>query len=132
MQMLHIPVHLNTCPHQSCVDYVLSSFAKLQAIEYFLPIEATLLALCFSPNSDSICTESNLHIFYMGSVDFYRKKHDEQDLNSFSTSGPRNTKIARDVTVSSVRTLQYLACTKDVACISYHIKCCQVFCAIAV
>ena len=75
-----------------CRLYATSSFPKLQAIEYLLPTKLTLLALSF-------LSKFRLHLHQIQPtrflqqalngeyVDFYRNKREEQNSNSFSTSG---------------------------------------------
>ena len=117
-QTLHIPVPSNTHSHRSCVECVSSSFAKLRAIKYFLPMELNSLNhLRFSPNSDCICTESNLHVFcstrYTGSASISIETSVKSKIRIHSAHRDFATKCARDVshtqTASSVRALlQYL------------------------
>ena len=80
-----------------CRPYASPSFAKLRAIEYLFPTKRRSNAFV-SPNSDCICTESNLHVFcskrYMGSVSIsIETKREEQDSNSFSTSGTSQQRL---------------------------------------
>ena len=75
-----------------CRLYASSSFVKLRAIKYLLPTKLTLLALSF-------LFKFRLHLhriqpthflqqaLHGECVDFYRNKREEQDSNSFSTSG---------------------------------------------
>ena len=75
-----------------------SSFAKLRTIEYLLPTKLTLLALSF-------LSKFRLHLHQIQPtrflqqalhgecVDFYRNKREEQDSNSFSTSGTSQQKL---------------------------------------
>ena len=62
----------HTRPHQSCVDRMHRRPSQSFERSNILPTKLTLLSLSFSPNSDCICTESNLHVFcskrYTGSV----------------------------------------------------------------
>ena len=81
-----------------CRLYASSSFAKLRAIEYLLPMKLTLLALSF-------LFKFRLHLhriqpthflqqaLHRECVDFYRKKREEKDSNSFSTSGTSQQRL---------------------------------------
>ena len=100
-----------------CRLYATSSFPKLQAIEYLLPTKLTLLALSFlsklglhlHKNQPTCFLQQSLH---EECVDFYRNKREEQNSNSFSTSGTSQQTLH----VTCLRTclaLQYLARTKD-------------------
>ena len=70
--MLHLPVHLNTRPHLSCVDCIYRH--SLQCFQR-LKISCRLKSANVSLYSDCICTESNLHIscteLYTGSVSIF-------------------------------------------------------------
>ena len=101
-QTLHIPVHLNTRPRQSCVDRMhrrpSQSFERSN-----ISCRRNLLfyRFRFSPNSDCICTESNLHVFcskrYTGSVSISIKTSAKSKIRIHSAHpGPRN-KDSRDV-----------------------------------
>ena len=88
----------HTPPSVPCRLYASSSFAKLQAIEYLLPTKLTLLALSF-------LFKFRLHLhriqpthflqqaLHGECVDFYRNKREEQDSNSFSTSGTSQQRL---------------------------------------
>ena len=81
-----------------CRLYASSSFAKLLAIEYLLPMKLTLLALSF-------LFKFRLHLhriqpthflqqaLHSECVDFYRNKPEEKDSNSFSTSGTSQQRL---------------------------------------
>ena len=81
-----------------CRLYASSSFAKLPAIEYLLPTKLTLLALSFH-------FKFRLHLHRIQPTHFlqqalhgvcvnvYRNKHEEQDSNSFSTSGTSQQRL---------------------------------------
>ena len=99
------PTHSSLFEHTPtpvpCRPYASSSFAKLRAIKYFLPTKLTLLRFRFSPNSDGICTESNLHVFcskrYTGSVSISIETSAKRKIRIHSAHpGPRN-KDAHDV-----------------------------------
>ena len=95
-QTLHIPVHSNTRPHQSRVDPMhrrpSQSFERSN-----ISCRRNLLfyRLRFSPNSDCICTESNLHVFcskrYTGSVLISIETSAKSKIRIHSAyPGPRN------------------------------------------
>ena len=122
MQTLHIPVYSNTCPHQSCVDCRCrrpsQSFKQLISCRWNLLFQR----LRFSSNSDCICTKSNLHVSctecYTGSVLISTEKARRARFEFSHKIRNLATKIARDVStycmhLSSIRTLQYIARTKD-------------------
>ena len=82
-----------------CRLYASSSFPKLRAIEYLLPTKLTLLSLsflslqiliAFAPNPTYTFLQQALH---GECVDFYRNKREEQDSNSFSTSGTSQQRL---------------------------------------
>ena len=115
-----------------CRLYVSLSFVKLRAIEYFLPMELNLLALAFlfkfRLHLHQVQPMRFLYQALRGEfVDFHWKKRElaeEQDSNSFSTSGTSEHTLHRTSSsdcMRSVRTLQYLARTKDGAWIYYGI-----------
>ena len=94
--------HCNSFEHTPtpvpCRLYASSSFAKLRAIEYLLPTKLTLLALSFlfkfrlhlHPIQPTHFLQQALHA---ECVDFYRNKREEQDSNSFSTSGTSQQRL---------------------------------------
>ena len=81
-----------------CRLYASTSFAKLRAIEYLLPTKLTLLALSFlfkfRLHLHQIQPTQFLQQALHGEcVDFYRNKREEQDSNSFRTSGTSQQRL---------------------------------------
>ena len=115
-QLLYIPVHSNTRPHQSCVDCTCrrpsQSFEQSNICSY------SSSAFRFSLDSNCICTKSNLNVFcsrrYTGSVSISIETSEKSKIRIYSEhSGHRNRlHVTCPKTASSVRTLQYLARTK--------------------